>query len=1060
MKKETDEVIIKRKKVAKKADSAAQENRGSATGEPVVNPESAEVAAETPIMPKPAAPFLIKLFAVLLVLFGLLLLLSIVSYTSLDADNIQISLVDYVKLFFSNTEFEAKALTTRNWLGITGAIISDYMINATIGYAIALLPVFISAWGLSILRKNAITDSLIKKTIFYVSSALLFSALMGTMQDMPSFLSIPHEMCGNIGLFIGSITIKMLGHFGSAFLFGASMFILILAALDFNFRKAPAKIIKQAVKSKETAVDYINTIKAKKAAEAEEAIKRVNEAEEEVRQASQHTGPAAQKAAPATAPPAPKPEIKADESASASAPIEPKIIIPENKKPDALQPDATYSDPLEIIRTKKAAVQNPDDKYAPPIMSTPPVPPQKQVDTNIIIQKISGLADPEEASNIVRSGGREIEPDVAFSGLNKKSAPSEITTVPPAEPSPAPDAVDKEALSQKTENSGTESSLKTTIETPAHVSPADEISGSGPDAAEVDAGCAPEEPAKPETPEEISTTAPEIIAALPAENASVLTAAMDKPIAAPAPVAIKKPLVVTVLESEEEPPVFHAKEMLSTAIHDEKIDYIPPSTAFLIKDNTQAEVNEEELRMNAKILQEKLETFKIFIEDLSVTPGPVVTQYEFVPAAGIKISKIESLADDLAMALKARGIRIIAPIPGKGTVGVEIPNAKPSLVRFSDVTASPKFRQSQAILPMGLGKTISGEVYVEDLAKMPHLLIAGSTGSGKSVGINTILSSLLFSKHPSELKFVIIDPKKVELQQYSHLKDHFMASCPDVDDIIVTNPADAVTILKSCVLEMEQRYDILAKVGQRNIHDYNRKVNEGKYKDDPDMIHRPMPYIVVIIDELADLMLTASKEIEEPITRLAQMARAIGIHLVVATQRPSVDVITGLIKANFPARIAYLVASKIDSRTILDQQGAEQLLGYGDMLCLPPGKPKPIRVQNAFITTDEVDNICESIGKQKGYSEPYMLPSVNQDREDDVEYDFSDRDPLFEEAAKLIIRHQQGSVSLVQRRLKVGYARAGRIVDELEKAGVVGPPDGSKARIVLMDSESELERIL
>jgi S-DNA-T family DNA segregation ATPase FtsK/SpoIIIE len=343
---------------------------------------------------------------------------------------------------------------------------------------------------------------------------------------------------------------------------------------------------------------------------------------------------------------------------------------------------------------------------------------------------------------------------------------------------------------------------------------------------------------------------------------------------------------------------------------------------------------------------------------------------------------------------------------------------------------------------------------------MPHLLIAGSTGSGKSVGINTIIASLLFKMHPKNLKFVIIDPKKVELQQYSRLENHFIAASPDIDDIIITNPKDAVIILKSLVAEMELRYDILASVGQRNIFDYNRKVREGKMQDN-DIAHRPMPYIVVIIDELADLMLSASKEVEEPITRLAQMARAVGIHIVLATQRPSVDIITGIIKANFPARIAYLVAQKVDSRTILDISGAEQLLGNGDMLFLPNGSPKPIRIQNSFITTEEIEALCDFIGKQKGYSQPYMLPSLNEKKGSNGNgSDYSDRDPLFEEAARLVIRHQQGSVSLIQRRLKVGYARAGRIVDELERAGILGPHDGSKARQVLMTTEDELDYVI
>jgi len=514
------------------------------------------------------------------------------------------------------------------------------------------------------------------------------------------------------------------------------------------------------------------------------------------------------------------------------------------------------------------------------------------------------------------------------------------------------------------------------------------------------------------------------------------------------------PISIHDLDDEPDSPI-------CTYIHDEKIDYIPPGLDLLEQNYDIIEVSEEELKMNAEILREKLETFNITIENLSVTPGPVVTQYEFVPAAGIKISKIENLSDDLAMALKAKGIRIIAPIPGKGTVGIEIPNSNPSMVSFTSVVNTKKYRESNQHLPLALGKTISGEAFIADLAKMPHLLIAGSTGSGKSVGINTIISSLLYQKMPDELKFVIIDPKKVELTQYSALANHFMACSPDVKDMIITDPEEAVAVLKSLVLEMEERYTILSNVGQRNIVDYNIKVKEGKYDGDANMKHRHMPYIVCVIDELADLMLTASKEIETPIIRLAQMARAVGIHLILATQRPSVNVITGIIKANFPARIGYLVASKIDSRTILDMSGSEQLLGNGDLLYLSPGTPKPIRVQNSFISTDEVERICEHIQNQKGYSMPYQLPStILKNRQSANDYDPSDRDELFADAARVIIQTQSGSVSMLQRKLKVGYARAGKIVDELEQAGIVGPFNGSKPRDVLLESEAELESYL
>ncbi|MCE1189080.1 MAG: DNA translocase FtsK [Ignavibacteria bacterium] len=481
------------------------------------------------------------------------------------------------------------------------------------------------------------------------------------------------------------------------------------------------------------------------------------------------------------------------------------------------------------------------------------------------------------------------------------------------------------------------------------------------------------------------------------------------------------------------------------------LDDIPPDSAS---------IDEDELRRNAEQLKEKLALFDIKIDDIEVTPGPVVTLYEIRPAPGVKISRIVSLENDIALALAAKGIRIIAPIPGKSAIGVEIPNQEPCMVVAKSVLKD--ISKSKAELPLALGKTISGEVYVTDLAKMPHLLVAGSTGSGKSVGINMMLATLLFSRHPYSFKVAIIDPKKIELSFYQSLRQHYLAICPDIDEDIVTVPMNAIILLKSIELEMEKRYDMLAKAGVRNIIDYNTKIADPARapKDSPGIKHHFLPYLVVVIDELADLMITAGKEVEEPIARLAQLARAVGIHLIVATQRPSVNVITGVIKANLSTRISYQVATKIDSRTILDMNGAEQLLGKGDMLFLPPGSPKPIRLQNAFISTEEVERLTGEIEKQEGYSKPYYLPSIYDKKQGGNRLTSADLDPLFEDAAKVVVQHQQGSVSLLQRRLKLGYARAARIVDQLEEAGIVGPNDGSKARQVLVDSDEMLETIL
>jgi S-DNA-T family DNA segregation ATPase FtsK/SpoIIIE len=470
------------------------------------------------------------------------------------------------------------------------------------------------------------------------------------------------------------------------------------------------------------------------------------------------------------------------------------------------------------------------------------------------------------------------------------------------------------------------------------------------------------------------------------------------------------------------------------------------------------QVTKEELQENKDKIVETLTNFKIGISSIKATIGPTITLYEIIPEAGVKISKIKNLEDDIALSLAALGIRIIAPIPGKGTIGIEVPNTKKEMVSMRSVISTDKFMNSDMALPIAFGKTISNEVFVADLAKMPHLLMAGATGQGKSVGLNVILTSLLYKRHPSQLKFILVDPKKVELTLFNKIERHYLAKLPDNDEPIITDTKQVIYTLNSLCIEMDQRYDMLKDAACRNIKEYNEKFVSRKLN--PEKGHKFLPYIVLVIDELADLMMTAGKEVETPIARLAQLARAIGIHLVVATQRPSVNVITGIIKANFPARLSFRVTSKVDSRTILDAGGADQLIGQGDML-LSMGS-EIIRLQCAFVDTPEVDEICDFIGSQKGYSSAYLLPEYTGDEAEggNLDIDLSDRDVLFDDAARLIVSHQQGSTSLIQRKMKLGYNRAGRLIDQLEAAGIVGQFEGSKARAVLIPDEYSLEQLL
>ena len=514
-------------------------------------------------------------------------------------------------------------------------------------------------------------------------------------------------------------------------------------------------------------------------------------------------------------------------------------------------------------------------------------------------------------------------------------------------------------------------------------------------------------------------------------------------------------------EEESESDNLAEKLVKDFGLFDPKLElgnYKFPNLDILKKyDSEGITINKEELEENKTKIVNTLSNYKIGIESIKATIGPTVTLYEIVPEAGVRISKIKNLEDDIALSLSALGIRIIAPIPGKGTIGIEVPNKNSTIVSMHSVISSQKFQQSEMILPIALGKTISNETLVVDLAKMPHLLMAGATGQGKSVGLNAVLTSLLYKKHPAEVKFVLVDPKKVELTLFNKIERHYLAKLPDSEEAIITDNTKVINTLNSLCIEMDNRYELLKNAQCRNIVEYNKKFKSRKLN--PNDGHQFLPYIILVVDEFADLIMTAGKEVETPIARIAQLARAIGIHLIIATQRPSVNVITGIIKANFPARIAFRVTSKIDSRTILDSSGADQLIGRGDMLYTQGNEL--IRVQCAFVDTPEIERLTDFIGSQKAYASAHVLPEyIGDESGTNIDIDISDRDKLFREAAEVIVIAQQGSASLLQRKLKLGYNRAGRLIDQLEAAGIVGPFEGSKARQVIITDLVALDRHL
>lgn len=566
-----------------------------------------------------------------------------------------------------------------------------------------------------------------------------------------------------------------------------------------------------------------------------------------------------------------------------------------------------------------------------------------------------------------------------------------------------------------------------------------------------------EELPMPVFPDDILDEEPEIVK--PVSLVSVVPPLPKQPVTEPTGLELE--IKTAEKEADEEPGIKTAEKVQQLKPYDPILDlrdYKYPSLDLLENHGSEKIVQDaNELENNKNQIISTLKNYDINIQKISATVGPTVTLYEIIPAAGVRISRIKNLEDDIALSLAALGIRIIAPIPGKGTIGIEVPNTRKTVVSMKTLLSSDKFQKNAFSLPIAIGKRIDNENFIVDLASMPHMLMAGATGQGKSVGLNAILVSLLYKKHPSQLKFVLVDPKKVELSIYKKIERHFLAKLPGEEDAIITDTKKVVNTLNALCIEMDNRYDLLKEAGCRNIKEYNEKFVARKLN--PEKGHQYLPFIVLVVDEFADLIMTAGKEVEMPITRLAQLARAIGIHLIIATQRPSVNIITGTIKANFPARIAFKVSSKIDSRTILDTGGAEQLIGKGDMLISYNGEV--VRLQCAFVDTPEVDKIVDFIGDQRGYTDAFLLPEYIDEKDMEArDFDVNDKDALFEDAARLIVASQSGSTSLLQRRMKLGYNRAGRLMDQLEAAGIVGPNQGSKTRDVLIKTDADLQDFL
>jgi S-DNA-T family DNA segregation ATPase FtsK/SpoIIIE len=928
-----------------------------------------------------------------LVLMVLGLLLSLAFLTYQPGDDAVARAAPLVEALLNPSEYPP----VQNALGLLGAELARSLVPGFLGYSVLLFSGAMMVWGYAIFRHWALRP-LLYPTGLTVLSAFVLACLVGWAAQTARADLV--RWAGAVGMGMAGWMQDVFGPPGSFILLLLAVAVMLLLVVDHDIQRTVDRVVEALRQVEAKLQSWAAAWRERRARAAAKA-----EAETESRDdASANDAPS--------------------ESIDSSAPTEERGSA-ERADEDDTPDTASAPEPSDADAPPSTGPQDPSWSGPPPI--------------TIEVPESAGDGRPLRRNDLFRSRLQRDADDADASGddLNLEALEDEFGEAldqvteeadpDPEEPDPSASSSPPDAPTPPSDR--TDEPAERPREEPAETAPDPEPpspSEQRPEPASASAGDADDPPS-------------------PADEAS--TPADD----APEP---EDDVELTVKERVEEE---KAEEIERPAETPEQVEYESPPLDLLEEPTDRdPSVDRDELEKNKRILLDKLDTYNIEIQDISAVVGPTVTRYELTPAPGVKVSRIKSLEDDLAMALAAPSVRMMAPIPGKSAVGVEIPNSSRELVRLREVLGTAKFRDTDMILPIPMGKTIEGEVFLADLTTMPHLLIAGATGSGKSVGLNSLLTGLIYACHPMNLRFVIIDPKKIELQQYTALQTQFVAQPEDVDQTVITDIEEASGVLKSVEKEMEERYDLLSDANVRGIEGYNEKFKAGALS--PEDGHRHMPYVVVVVDELADLMMSVGDDIEGPISRLAQMARAVGIHLVLATQRPSVDVITGVIKANFPSRIAYEVASMADSRTILDQGGAEGLVGNGDMLFLSGSDLR--RLQGPFVSVEEVERVVDFVSEQPGVT-PYTLPSLMDAGHGPTEtLGVEDTDENFEEAARVTVRRQQGSVSLLQRKLAVGYTRAARIVDQLEEAGIVGPHNGTKAREVLVESEEELERLL